>query len=123
MLHRVSLLSGLFGLALLAGSAYATPAGYNGTWGIQLVSDDGSCGGHYAYAVQVRDGTAHLTGPEASSASISGGVAADGEVALTLTRSLASATASGRLSGNRGSGTWHVDMLGCSGRWTATRHA
>jgi hypothetical protein len=123
MLHRISLFSGLFGLALLAGSAHAAPAGYNGTWGIQLVTEQGSCGGSYAYAVQVRDGAAHLTGPEASSASVSGGVASNGEVALTLTRSLASATASGRLNGNRGAGTWHVDMLGCSGHWTAARRA
>ena len=63
MLNGIRLSSGLFGLALLAGSAYAAPASYNGTWGIQLVAEQGSCGSNFAYAVQVRDGAARLTGP------------------------------------------------------------
>ena len=52
---------------------------------------------------------------------VTGGVGGSGIVSLVLTRSIATANASGRLKGNGGSGIWRLDALGCSGRWTAAR--
>jgi hypothetical protein len=42
-------------------------------------------------------------------------------VALNIRRSIAHANARGQLSAQTGSGNWKLAMLGCMGRWTASR--
>jgi len=53
--------------------------------------------------------------------SVFGQVGPSGSVSLALQKSGVQGTASGRLSGASGSGSWAVSPLGCSGRWTAQR--
>jgi len=56
-----------------------------------------------------------------SGVSVSGQVGPSGSVSLALQKSGIQGTASGKLSGSSGSGSWSVASLGCSGRWTAQR--
>ena len=105
---------------LSAATAMASPASFDGTWKVHLVTNSGSCDASYAYSVAVRDGAIHSG---ASGGTLSGKVGQDGAVALKVQHSIATANASGRLGAKSGSGSWRVDMLGCSGRWTATRAA
>ncbi len=105
---------------LSAGSAMASPPKFDGTWKVHLVTNSGSCDASYAYSVAVRGGAIQAG---ASGGSLSGHVGEDGAVALKVQHSIATANASGRLGAKSGSGSWRVDMLGCSGRWTATRAA
>ena len=109
-------------LIVVGATASAAPAAYNGTWRVQMVTDSGSCDRSYSYAVAIQNGAArYIPAAGDSPATISGGVGPDGSVALTLQRSIATANASGRLQGSTGAGTWKLAMLGCSGRWTASR--
>lgn len=124
MFNKSRIGTAMFGLLLLGVQAQAAPVSFNGTWRIQLVTDAGSCDGSYSYAVAVQDGEARLlAGADDSATTVTGGVGGNGMVSLVLTRSIATANASGRLKGNAGSGTWRLDALGCSGRWTAARRA
>ena len=100
-------------------AAGGKPAGFNGTWSVQLVTDEGSCDRIYSYAVAVENGRVRPVGD--ASTTVTGQVGANGAVNLDIRRGIARADASGRLQANSGSGTWQVSMVGCSGRWTAQR--
>ena len=102
-------------------AASAKPDGFNGTWSVQLVTDEGSCDRSYSYAVAVENGRVRPAGD--ASTTVSGQVGANGAVSLDIRRGIARADASGRLQANAGSGTWRVSMVGCSGRWTAQRRS
>jgi hypothetical protein len=109
--------------AFLGPAAAADGAtGYNGIWTVHLTSEAGPCGGGSSYKVALRDGAAHyVPGASGATATISGRVSPSGSVALTIQRSIASGTAAGQLRANGGTGSWQVNSLGCSGRWTAQR--
>jgi len=107
-------------LMLSAGSAMAGPNNFDGVWKVHLVTNSGSCGRNYGYSVAVREG---LIQGAAAWGSMTGKVGHNGAVVLKVQHSLATANGSGRLEVKSGSGSWRVDMLGCSGRWTAARAA
>ena len=104
--------------ALLSGSAIAEPAKFDGTWSVSLVAHGGLCGSGTSSTLTVQNGSVRAGG---SGVSVSGQVAPSGSVSLALQKSGVQGTASGKLSGSSGSGSWAVSSLGCSGRWTAQR--
>ena len=103
---------------LLSGSALADPDKFDGTWSVQLVASGGMCGSGTSQTLTVQDGRVQAGG---SGVSVSGQVGSSGLVSLALRKGPAQGTASGKLSGTSGSGTWTVSTLGCSGSWTAQR--
>ncbi len=103
---------------LLSGSALADPDKFDGTWSVQLVASGGMCGSGASQTLTVQDGRVQAGG---SGVSVSGQVGSSGSVSLALRKGPAQGTASGKLSGTSGSGTWTVSSLGCSGSWTAQR--
>ena len=110
-----------FGLTvgIIAGApALAKEASVDGTWKVKLVTEAGSCDSVYSQTVAIQNGQVR---PLSGDATISGGVSRDGSVALTISQSLAQASATGRINAQRGSGGWQLAMLGCSGHWIATR--
>lgn len=113
----------LFAAAALTAGAFSASAApgpdrHNGTWAVELVTDSGMCSARYSYSVAIRDGEVRPS--SATGARVSGRVAADGTVGITVAGAGGSGTGTGRLNGARGSGTWAVSSL-CSGRWTARR--
>jgi hypothetical protein len=104
--------------ALLSGSALAEPAKFDGTWSVSLVGNGGLCGSGASSTLMVQNGSVRAGG---SDVSVSGSVGSSGSVSLALQKSGVQGTASGKLSGSSGSGSWSVASLGCSGRWTAQR--
>jgi len=104
--------------ALLSGSALAEPAKFDGTWSVQLAGGGGLCGSGASSTLMVQNGSVLAGG---SGVSVSGQVGPSGSVSLALQKSGVQGTASGKLSGASGAGTWSVSSLGCSGRWTAQR--
>jgi hypothetical protein len=113
--------------AILAGqtperaqAAPSKPASFNGTWSVRLVTEAGSCDPSYLYTVAVQDGQVRPAAANGG-ASVSGGVGADGSVSLGVQKSIARGEGSGRLQGASGSGTWRLPLLGCTGRWSASR--
>ena len=107
----------------LAGASFAAsakPASFDGTWNVRLVTESGTCDSSYSQTVAIENGQVRPLAAAGATA-ISGGVGTNGNVALTISRSLAKADAFGRLSAQSGSGSWKLAMLGCTGRWTASR--
>jgi hypothetical protein len=101
-------------------AATAKPASFDGKWNVRLVTESGTCDSSYSQTVAIEDGRVRpLAGGSATA--VSGGVGTDGNVALTIYKSIAKADASGRLNTRSGSGSWKLAMLGCTGRWTASR--
>ncbi len=103
---------------ILSGPALADPDKFDGTWSVQLVASGGMCGSSASQTLTVQEGRVRAGG---SGVSVSGQVGAGGAVSLALQKGPAQGTASGKLSGASGSGTWTVSTLGCSGSWTAQR--
>jgi hypothetical protein len=118
-------LATLLGAGLvLAGGATAGPASnkpYDGTWSVLISTEAGPCDASYNYAVAIEDGRVQQA--SSGSATISGRISPDGTIGLGLRNGPATADASGRLKSNKGSGTWTLPMLGCSGSWTARKHS
>jgi hypothetical protein len=105
-------------------AASAKPASFDGTWSVRLVTETGACDSSYSQTIAIEDGRVQpLAVPGGPSTSVSGGVGGDGNVALAIRRSIATADAHGRLNATSGFGTWKLAALGCSGRWTAQRRS
>jgi hypothetical protein len=84
-----------FGLTvgMIAGApALAKEASVDGTWKVKLVTEAGSCDSVYSQTVAIQNGQVR---PLSGDATISGGVSRDGSVALTISQSLAQASATG----------------------------
>jgi len=103
---------------MVGAPALAKEASIDGTWNVRLVTEAGTCDSVYSQTVAIQNGQVR---PLSGDATISGGIGRDGSVALTISQSMAQASATGRINAQRGSGGWKLAMLGCSGHWTATR--
>jgi hypothetical protein len=104
-------------VSIVSGSALAGGAGYDGTWSVQLAADGaGLCGSGSSHTLVVENGAVRGEGVSAS-----GRVGSGGSVSLAVQQGPVQGSASGKLSGSSGSGSWTVASLGCSGRWTAHR--
>src|SRR3954467_840509 len=94
--------------ALLSDSAFADPAKFDGTWSVSLVADGGLCGSGTSSTLTVQNGGVRAGG---SGVSVSGQVGRSGSVSLALQKSGVQGSASGKLSGSSGSGSWSVSSL------------
>ncbi len=126
MVKHAPIAAALLAAALpFAAPALAEPAGFNGTWSVQLVTEAGSCDRQSSYTIAVEDGRIrYVPSGNEGRISVSGQVGEGGNVSIGVRQGLGSADASGQLRGSgSGSGTWKVAMLGCTGRWTAQRRS
>ena len=105
--------------ALSPTGAFAARAAFDGSWSVQIATSRGACPSDVGFAVDVRDGVVSAAGL----LNVSGNVAANGVTRVRISSGNQSASGTGRLSGNSGSGTWQgVSAQGaCAGRWSATR--
>ena len=101
-----------------SGAALAEADKFDGAWNVQMVASAGMCGSSVDQALMVQESRVRASG---SGVSVSGQVGSTGSVSLTLQKGPAQGTATGKLAGSSGLGTWTVAGLGCSGRWTAQR--
>ena len=108
-------------LAVLAPSAGAqAQQKYNGSWSVEVVTEQGNCDRAYRYAIVIENGRARYGGPE--SFNVSGQVQQNGAVAASISRGQDSANVRGRLSGGAGTGTWSTSgARTCSGNWNAEK--
>jgi hypothetical protein len=100
-----------------------TQTSFDGTWSVLIITDLGDCDRAYRYGVHIERGRIFYEGE--TGIEFSGRVQGDGRVTVTVRRGEQSASGSGRLSGNRGSGTWRGKSLTgeCSGSWEAERRS
>jgi len=111
--------------ASLAGLAPVTPAQaqtrtFDGTWSVEVVTEQGACDRAYRYLVVIENGRARYGGPE--NFAVTGQVRRNGEVSGSIARGQDRAAVRGRLAGSRGTGTWTASgSRACSGTWNAER--
>jgi len=105
--------------ALSPTSAFAVRGVFDGSWSVQIATSRGACLSGVGFSVDVRDGVVSAGGL----LNVSGNVTANGVTRVRIVSGNQSASGTGRLSGNSGSGTWQgVSSQGvCAGKWSASR--
>ena len=85
------------------------------------MTDEGPCDRAYRYPMKVTNGRVSYAGQ--ADFSLSGQVAPNGAVRVTVSRGDSRASGSGRLFGRSGSGSWRGagSQSACSGSWTAEK--
>jgi len=115
--------AGLFGVTLfgLTPTTARAQAGFDGAWSILIVTEAGECDRAYRYSVQIAQG--HINYDGSAGVEVTGSVDRSGHVSASVQRGGQGAAGTGRLSGNRGRGTWRgKSSTGqCSGYWEAER--
>ena len=119
---RLALLAGL--LAGVAASAHPAPghaAAFDGNWSVLIVTEKGDCDRGYRYPINVANGRVKYTGQ--AGVNVSGTVAPNGAVQVSIRMGDAGADGTGRLSPDGGSGKWRGAGPGgtCAGHWEAER--
>jgi hypothetical protein len=103
--------------AIIASTASFAVPRYDGLWSVSIVTEKGDCDPGYRYPIRISNGTLANAGD--TTFTITGKVAGTGAVTVTVNAAGRSATGSGRLAGNIGTGSWSGGA--CSGSWTAER--
>jgi hypothetical protein len=99
--------------------AEAEPS-YDGLWSVVIVTKAGQCDAAYRSPVRITNG--NLGNAGSAPINISGKVAKNGAVVVTVAAGDKSAIAKGRLAGASGAGSWSGNGNGaCSGVWEAER--
>jgi len=98
----------------------ARPSAFDGEWSVVIRTLRGDCGEALRYRLRIVDGRVVSDDPSYRAA---GTVAANGAIRVVVAEGERSASGSGRLLGNAGSGLWRTDRGECSGQWTAERRA
>ena len=93
---------------------------YDGSWDLVFATQRGTCDPTYNFSVNINDGI--ITHPNL--VRFRGYVARSGAVRASVTVQDKYAAGSGKLSSNRGRGTWsgYSGTARCSGYWTAQRN-
>jgi hypothetical protein len=114
---RIAIAGTIAASVLIASTAgFAVPR-YDGLWSVSIVTEKGDCDRGYRYPVRISNGTLANAGD--SVFTISGRVGGSGAITVMVSAGGKSATGSGRLAGNLGTGSWTGGE--CSGSWTAER--
>ncbi|HVL71974.1 MAG TPA: hypothetical protein VM434_08830 [Beijerinckiaceae bacterium] len=105
---------------LLAGPAAASP--FDGSWGIEVITERGPCDRVYRYYVEVEDGAVRLRSMTGQvSPRVAGRVQGTGRVNGAIGAPDDPVTVQGRLDEGKGTGDWAAPARGCAGRWVAER--
>jgi hypothetical protein len=114
-MNRIALLASTL---VLASTALASAAGYDGRWSVSVVTRSGGCDS-YRWNVGIAGGK--VTDVEGQKGGSAGGIAGNGSVNIRLTSGSDTLTATGKASGAAASGAWASPSRGCKGTWTAGR--
>jgi hypothetical protein len=110
-----------FGALLITSASVPTAAvaaNFDGSWSVVINTLRGDCGSSLRYGVRIVGGRV-VSGD--GGYSVGGSVAPSGAIHVTVAEGGRSASGSGRLVGNSGSGVWRTSAGECSGRWAASR--
>jgi hypothetical protein len=103
--------------AIIASTASFAVPRYDGLWSVSIVTEKGDCDRGYRYPIRISNGLLANAGD--SVFTITGKVGGTGAITVTVSGGGKSASGSGRLAGNIGTGSWTGGA--CSGSWTAER--
>jgi hypothetical protein len=106
--------------AILSPQAQAQTNRFDGTWSVEVVTEQGGCDRAYRYSVVVENGRARYGGRE--NFDVQGQVRSNGAVSASIARGQDRANVTGRLSGEFGRGTWKTSGgRVCAGVWNAEK--
>ncbi len=106
---------------MLAGTEAVSQQQFNGTWSVEVLTNAGDCDRAYRYQVGLQNGQLRYAGSE-TGFEVSGRVSANGTIQGSITRGQDRADVTGRLAGERGTGTWRTSGgRPCSGTWSAEK--
>ncbi len=91
---------------------------YDGSWSVTIYTQYGNCPSSLRYGVRVARGRVY---GDDQSYRVNGSVAPNGATRVTVSEQGQSASGTGRLFGNAGSGRWRTSTGQCAGQWTAER--
>lgn len=111
-----ALLAGPFAAASFSPAA-ASPK-HDGSWKIQLVTEQGWCGAH-EWKIGVRGGRVTEVGSPGAVAN--GRIGSNGRVSLQVAKGSDVIQTSGVIGENTGSGSWILPNRSCTGRWVASK--
>jgi hypothetical protein len=118
---RALVIIGMCAASTIAAALSAQAAGrFDGRWSAVLTTESGPCQPSYRGEVEVVNGVVQALGGQSG---LAGRVSANGNVVVTGSLGPISGVATGRLSGNSGSGTWRATIQEgtCTGSWIARR--
>jgi hypothetical protein len=104
--------------ASIPSGAAGRPSAFDGQWSVVIYTLHGDCDRSLRYSLNIVGGRVQ---PAEQNYEVAGAVAPNGTVHVTVAEAGRSATGSGRLAGNTGSGTWRTSTGECTGQWTAER--
>jgi hypothetical protein len=112
----------LLATAVLPADAGRAPplASYDGVWSVSIYTVRGDCDRAVRASLRVSGGRVSA---EDQTFQASGAVSSGGAIRVTVAGGGKSASGSGRLSGNGGTGHWRTASGQCSGQWTAERRS
>jgi hypothetical protein len=117
-----SIVATAFAAMLIAGASVPTDAvaagNFDGSWSVVINTLRGDCGSSLRYAVRIVGG--RVVGEDASY-QVAGAVNPSGAIRVVVAEAGRSASGTGRLVGNNGSGVWRTSTGECSGQWAAAR--
>lgn len=121
ILRQVSMLLAIVA-SILAGHTTSARAQsrFDGAWSVLIITDAGDCDRAYRYGLRIVRGRVFYEG---GGVGLEGRVSGNGRIAVTIQQGNRYAVGTGRLSRDRGNGTWRgTSPTGrCSGRWQAER--
>jgi hypothetical protein len=115
----VALAASIAATGVFAATTRSAPPHYDGLWSVLIVTEKGNCDPGYRYPIRIVHGV--LANAGAVGFTVAGRVARSGALTVTVSNGSSSATGSGRLAGDIGTGFWHGGS--CSGTWTAERRS
>jgi hypothetical protein len=121
ILRRISIALAVVA-SILAGHAKSAKAQsrFDGAWSVLIITDAGDCDRAYRYGLQIVRGRIFYEG---GGVDLRGRVSSNGRATVTIQQGNRYAVGTGRLSRDRGNGTWRGTSPSgrCSGRWQAER--
>ena len=91
---------------------------FDGSWSVVIYTTYGDCDRSLRYSLQIIGGQVVS---QQQNYQLAGAVASNGAIRVMVAEAGRSASGSGRLVGNNGSGQWRTSTGQCAGQWTAVR--
>jgi hypothetical protein len=108
----------LMALPSLPSDAARRSSNFDGQWSVVIYTTSGDCDRSLRYSLQIIGGQV-VSGER--NYQVAGAVASNGSIRVMVAEAGRSASGSGRLVGNNGSGQWRTSTGQCAGQWTAVR--
>jgi hypothetical protein len=115
---------GLLAAALASGSAAAAPSQgrFDGSWGIEVLTERGRCDPVYRYYIVIAQNAVRVKSMMGEvSPEVAGRINPTGRIETRIGAPDDPVAIRGQLESAAGAGSWSAPARGCAGRWVAER--